>query len=121
LKGYVANRNRTLEHLYDNDIGNNIFLAGDSHQNWVCIIANLISTQLMYDRSRISFGLEPRNMTTKPVLEVLVSSSPEQLSALTVLVALSSLQPARLLVLESRRTLSFSGKRVTTEDTSFWM
>ncbi|KAF4991861.1 hypothetical protein FDECE_13888 [Fusarium decemcellulare] len=33
--GYVANRNRTLEHLYDNNIGNNIFLAGDSHQNWV--------------------------------------------------------------------------------------
>ncbi|RSM13171.1 hypothetical protein CEP52_002120 [Fusarium oligoseptatum] len=33
--GYVANRNRTLEHLYDNEIGNNIFLAGDSHQNWV--------------------------------------------------------------------------------------
>ncbi|WZH44332.1 PhoD-like phosphatase-domain-containing protein [Fusarium acuminatum] len=34
-KGYVANRNRTLEHLYTNDIGNNVFLAGDSHQNWV--------------------------------------------------------------------------------------
>jgi alkaline phosphatase D len=33
--GYVANRNRTLKHLYDNKIGNNIFLAGDSHQNWV--------------------------------------------------------------------------------------
>ncbi|KAJ4010580.1 hypothetical protein NW752_005255 [Fusarium irregulare] len=33
--GYVANRNRTLEHLYSNDIGNNVFLAGDSHQNWV--------------------------------------------------------------------------------------
>ncbi|KAJ4268834.1 hypothetical protein NW762_002904 [Fusarium torreyae] len=33
--GYVANRNRTLEHLYSNGIGNNIFLAGDSHQNWV--------------------------------------------------------------------------------------
>ncbi|KAI1490665.1 PhoD-like phosphatase-domain-containing protein [Biscogniauxia mediterranea] len=33
--GYVANRNRTLKHLYDNNIGNNIFLAGDSHQNWV--------------------------------------------------------------------------------------
>ncbi|KAM5358482.1 hypothetical protein ACJZ2D_015240 [Fusarium nematophilum] len=33
--GYIANRNRTLQHLYDNDIGNNIFLAGDSHQNWV--------------------------------------------------------------------------------------
>ncbi|KAI4169681.1 MAG: hypothetical protein LQ343_005503 [Gyalolechia ehrenbergii] len=33
--GYTANRNRTLKHLYDNNIGNNIFLAGDSHQNWV--------------------------------------------------------------------------------------
>ncbi|KAH7188274.1 PhoD-like phosphatase-domain-containing protein [Fusarium flagelliforme] len=33
--GYVANRNRTLEHLYSNDISNNVFLAGDSHQNWV--------------------------------------------------------------------------------------
>ncbi|KAL8871533.1 MAG: hypothetical protein Q9174_002654 [Haloplaca sp. 1 TL-2023] len=33
--GYTANRNRTLKHLYDNNIGNNIFLAGDSHQHWV--------------------------------------------------------------------------------------
>ncbi|GAB1320947.1 Alkaline phosphatase [Madurella fahalii] len=33
--GYIANRNRTLQHLYDNNIGNNVFLAGDSHQNWV--------------------------------------------------------------------------------------
>ncbi|KAI1203031.1 alkaline phosphatase-like protein [Nemania serpens] len=33
--GYTANRNRTLKHLYDNKIGNNVFLAGDSHQNWV--------------------------------------------------------------------------------------
>ncbi|KAI1107798.1 PhoD-like phosphatase-domain-containing protein [Jackrogersella minutella] len=33
--GYVANRNRTLKHLYDNKISNTIFLAGDSHQNWV--------------------------------------------------------------------------------------
>ncbi|KAI2638100.1 alkaline phosphatase-like protein [Xylaria nigripes] len=33
--GYTANRNRTLQHLYDNKIGNNVFLAGDSHQNWV--------------------------------------------------------------------------------------
>lgn len=31
----MANRNRTLQHIYDNEIGNNIFLAGDSHQNWV--------------------------------------------------------------------------------------
>ena len=35
MKGYVANRNRTLEHLYENEIGNNIFLSGDSHQSWV--------------------------------------------------------------------------------------
>ncbi|KAJ1331193.1 alkaline phosphatase D [Microdochium nivale] len=33
--GYTANRNRTLKHLYDNDISNTVFLAGDSHQNWV--------------------------------------------------------------------------------------
>ncbi|KAI5862150.1 PhoD-like phosphatase-domain-containing protein [Durotheca rogersii] len=33
--GYVANRNRTLKHLYDNSISNTVFLAGDSHQNWV--------------------------------------------------------------------------------------
>ncbi|KAB5528007.1 PhoD-like phosphatase-domain-containing protein [Coniochaeta sp. 2T2.1] len=33
--GYQANRNRTLKHLYDNQIGNNVFLAGDSHQSWV--------------------------------------------------------------------------------------
>ena len=35
-QGYLANRNRTFKHLYDNEIGNNAFLAGDSHQNWVC-------------------------------------------------------------------------------------
>lgn len=34
-EAYIANRNRTLKHLYDNEIGNNVFLAGDSHQNWV--------------------------------------------------------------------------------------
>ncbi|KAK3713085.1 hypothetical protein LTR37_008770 [Vermiconidia calcicola] len=33
--GYMANKNRTLKTLYDNDISNNIFLAGDSHANWV--------------------------------------------------------------------------------------
>ena len=34
-QGYIANRNRTLQHMYDNGIGNNIMLAGDSHKNWV--------------------------------------------------------------------------------------
>ncbi|KAF2096401.1 alkaline phosphatase [Rhizodiscina lignyota] len=33
--GYMANRNRTLQHMYSNNIGNNIMLAGDSHANWV--------------------------------------------------------------------------------------
>jgi alkaline phosphatase D len=33
--GYVSSRNRTLQHLYDNEIDNTIMLAGDSHQNWV--------------------------------------------------------------------------------------
>lgn len=33
--GYQANRNRTLFHLYENKINNNIMLAGDSHNNWV--------------------------------------------------------------------------------------
>ncbi|KAG6080166.1 hypothetical protein E4U15_003432 [Claviceps sp. LM218 group G6] len=37
--GYVANRNRTLKHLYDNKIDNNLFLAGDTHQNWVSDLA----------------------------------------------------------------------------------
>lgn len=35
FQGYVASRNRTLKHLYDNGITDNIFLSGDSHQNWV--------------------------------------------------------------------------------------
>ena len=33
--GYLSNRNRTLQTLYDNDIGNNIVISGDSHANWV--------------------------------------------------------------------------------------
>ena len=33
--GYQANRNRTYATLYEHNIGNNIFLAGDSHANWV--------------------------------------------------------------------------------------
>lgn len=33
--GYQANRNRTFQTLYDNKIGNNIMISGDSHANWV--------------------------------------------------------------------------------------
>ncbi|KDE86039.1 phosphodiesterase/alkaline phosphatase D [Aspergillus oryzae 100-8] len=38
-EGYRANQNRTLKHLYDNNIGNNIMIAGDTHVNWVSDIA----------------------------------------------------------------------------------
>ncbi len=33
--GYQSNRNRTFKTLYDNNIGNNIVISGDSHANWV--------------------------------------------------------------------------------------
>ncbi|CAK1364625.1 unnamed protein product [Cercospora beticola] len=33
--GYMSNKNRTLKTLYDNNIGNNIVMAGDTHSNWV--------------------------------------------------------------------------------------
>ncbi|KAK3059839.1 hypothetical protein LTS18_009942 [Coniosporium uncinatum] len=33
--GYMSNRNRTFQHMYENNIGNNVMLAGDSHANWV--------------------------------------------------------------------------------------
>lgn len=33
--GYQGNRNRTLNTLYANNIGNNIMISGDSHANWV--------------------------------------------------------------------------------------
>ncbi len=33
--GYQANRNRTFQTLYDNNINNNIVISGDSHANWV--------------------------------------------------------------------------------------
>ena len=33
--GYQGNRNRTFQTLYENNIGNNIVVSGDSHANWV--------------------------------------------------------------------------------------
>ena len=33
--GYQANRNRTYQTLYENNITNNIVISGDSHANWV--------------------------------------------------------------------------------------
>lgn len=34
--GYIANRNRTLKHLYDEGIGNNVFLSGVSSLYFLC-------------------------------------------------------------------------------------
>ncbi|KAI0164955.1 alkaline phosphatase-like protein [Xylariaceae sp. FL1272] len=56
--GYIANRNRTLKHLYDNDIGNNIFLAGDSHQNWVLDLVWLDEKDYDPDTGSGSIGVE---------------------------------------------------------------
>ncbi|EGX51490.1 hypothetical protein TWF173_003646 [Orbilia oligospora] len=43
-QGYTASRNRTLHHLYSNNIPNNIVLAGDSHASWVSDLVWLNST-----------------------------------------------------------------------------
>ena len=39
--GYLANRNRTYETLYRNNITNNIMISGDSHANWVSDLVQL--------------------------------------------------------------------------------
>ncbi|OBZ69218.1 Alkaline phosphatase D [Grifola frondosa] len=38
--GYRANRNRVLDHLYNNEISNTVILSGDSHANWVSDLAH---------------------------------------------------------------------------------
>ncbi|KAK6333742.1 hypothetical protein TWF730_003925 [Orbilia blumenaviensis] len=43
-QGYTASRNRTLHHMYSNNIQNNIVLAGDSHASWVSDLVWLNST-----------------------------------------------------------------------------
>ncbi|KAF2717525.1 hypothetical protein K431DRAFT_255331 [Polychaeton citri CBS 116435] len=48
--GYQANRNRTLHHLTQHNIGNNIIISGDSHANWV-------SDLVWLDHSNYSSGI----------------------------------------------------------------
>ncbi|KAF9447384.1 hypothetical protein P691DRAFT_731563 [Macrolepiota fuliginosa MF-IS2] len=43
--GYRANRNRVLDHLYNNHIDNTVILAGDSHANWVSDLARAIGVE----------------------------------------------------------------------------
>ncbi|KAI0113939.1 alkaline phosphatase-like protein [Nemania sp. FL0031] len=56
--GYTANRNRTLKHLYDNKINNNVFLAGDSHQNWVSDLVWLDEKEYDPESGDGSIGVE---------------------------------------------------------------
>ncbi|KAH8886013.1 alkaline phosphatase-like protein [Thozetella sp. PMI_491] len=56
--GYTANRNRTLKHLYDNNIGNNIILAGDSHQNWVSDLVWLDEKEYNSESGEGAIGVE---------------------------------------------------------------
>jgi len=57
-EGYRANRNRTLKHLYDNKINNNVFLAGDSHQNWVSDVTWLDQTPYNSETGEGAIGVE---------------------------------------------------------------
>lgn len=56
--GYQANRNRTLSHLYNNGIGNNIFLAGDSHASWVSDLVWLGEKEYSSDTGEGAIGVE---------------------------------------------------------------
>ena len=54
--GYQANRNRTFKTLYDNNIGNNIVVSGDSHANWVSDLVWLDNTPYDPARGRAASG-----------------------------------------------------------------
>lgn len=56
--GYQANRNRTLNHLYEKGIGNNIFLAGDSHASWVSDLVWLSEKNYSSATGEGSIGVE---------------------------------------------------------------
>ncbi|KAF2259358.1 hypothetical protein CC78DRAFT_537194 [Lojkania enalia] len=56
--GYQANRNRTLNLLYTHSIGNNIFLAGDSHASWVSDLVWLGEKPYNASTGRGSIGVE---------------------------------------------------------------
>ena len=49
--GYLANKNRTLKTLHDNNIDNNIVISGDSHANWVSDLAWLDHNNTPYNHT----------------------------------------------------------------------
>lgn len=56
--GYLANRNRTFKTLYENNIGNNIVIAGDSHANWVSDLVWLGEQDYDANTGKGSIGVE---------------------------------------------------------------
>ncbi|KAF7185520.1 Alkaline phosphatase D [Pseudocercospora fuligena] len=56
--GYMANKNRTLKTLYDNNIGNNIVMAGDTHANWVADLVWLEEKQYNSETGSGALGVE---------------------------------------------------------------
>ncbi|KAI4114680.1 MAG: hypothetical protein LQ345_004579 [Seirophora villosa] len=56
--GYLASRNRTFQTLYDNNIGNNIVVSGDSHANWVSDLVWLGQTPYDVSSGNGSIGVE---------------------------------------------------------------
>lgn len=56
--GYMASKNRTLQTLYDNNIGNNIVIAGDTHVNWVSDLAWLDHTPYNSSSGAGAIGVE---------------------------------------------------------------
>ena len=54
----MANKNRTLNYLYEHDIGNNIVISGDSHANWVSDLAWLQNKPYNYETGAGAIGVE---------------------------------------------------------------
>lgn len=52
------NRNRTLNHLYQNNIGNNIVMSGDSHASWVSDLVWLDHTNYSSSSGSGAIGVE---------------------------------------------------------------
>ncbi|KAJ9629809.1 hypothetical protein H2203_002190 [Taxawa tesnikishii (nom. ined.)] len=55
---YGNNRNRTLNHLYQNNIGNNIVMSGDSHASWVSDLVWLDHTNYSSSSGSGAIGVE---------------------------------------------------------------
>jgi alkaline phosphatase D len=56
--GYLSNRNRTLSHLTNNNIGNNIVISGDSHASWVSDLVWLGNSNYSSSAGNGALGVE---------------------------------------------------------------